>query len=144
MNAKKDRDVIVALMAIGAAMADPAMAADLDLCGVPDKNATVACLADAVRVLQGQPVPGSPEAWQAKQDLAEILAKLGITLKKDVKLKHQILDAANEWGVAARAFRWAKKTFEKFLIPKGSRSEVIAIFREQGFDDVDRVFKESE
>tara|TARA_R110000824_G_scaffold86938_1_gene214671 strand:- start:7162 stop:7596 length:435 start_codon:yes stop_codon:yes gene_type:complete len=144
MNATKDRDVIIALLAIGAAMADPKIAAELDLAGVPKKNDTVRRLANAVRVLQGQSVPGSPEAFKAKQDLAQILAKLGITLKKDVKLKHQILDAANEWGVAARAVRWAKKTFEKFLIPKGSRSEVIAIFREQGFDDVDRVFKESE
>lgn len=136
MQIKKDRDAIVALLAIGGAMADPELAAELKLDGIPTKQTILLELATAVRTLQSPESHSVDERSKSRRDLIRILAQFGIEFDKTKKIQRQILHAANEWGLAWRAYNWAQKHIQKpFLRPVGTRGEVIDKIKTHGFSD---------
>lgn len=138
MQFKQDRDAIIVLLALGAAMADQKLAAKLNLNGIPRKQKILRDVAASVQLLQSGVAVGDFEANQAQHTLFGFLAKLGISKRDKTKVKDLVIDAANEYGMAARGRRWAKAFFTSAsLIPKGTRAEVIAILREHGFTDED-------
>jgi hypothetical protein len=133
MDYKRDRDLIVALLALGAAIADPEMAQGLDLSGIEQKD--LRDFANAVRTMQHS---DSAEADKdaAQHIICRFLAGIAITRSSKISVRQQIQDAANEWALACRALQWAKRFFQPpFLRPRGSRREVIAKLREYGFKD---------
>lgn len=136
MQWKQDRDAIVALLAIGAAMADPELAKRLNLDGIPVKQKLLSDVAAAVKELQVKPAVDPTELNHSKSVIETFFARLGIVRSTRLRAVSQIINAANEYALAARARKWALGYFTgSSMLPKGTRAEVIDILKKHGFTD---------
>ena len=126
------RDRAIALLAIGAATADPELASELNLDGIPDAN--LVAFADAVRCLQSSDeTDDAVKKSDAKTTVKSFLHSLLITRSPKVTVRKQLLDEANRWGLFSRGKKWMRKNFGQTLIPQGTRVNAIEKFKALGF-----------
>ena len=125
------RDRAIALLTIGAAMADREMAEQLSLDGIPDTR--IQEFAGAVKTMQ------SDSDGQKKSDAQTVinsfLHSLGITRSSKVPVRQQLVDEANRWALYERGKAWMRATYNQFLRPKGTRLNAIERFRQLGFKE---------
>lgn len=136
---KRDRDHVVALLAIGAAIANAEEAKSLDLSGIDrHSDARLRLLrefAEAVTCMQNDASTES-EKYVAQSVITQFLDGLLITRSSRMTVRQQITEAANLWAIECRAIRWAKKFFASpLLLPRGSRQQIIKQLQKYGFRD---------
>jgi len=125
------RDRVIALLAIGAAIADKEVAEQLHLEGIPDRNFQE--FAAAVKTMQSSADTSShPEAQMV---INSFLSSLLITRSNKVPVRKQLVDEANRWAMYERGMTWMRKTFGQFLRPKGTRLNAIKWFQKLGFTE---------
>ncbi len=125
------RDRAIALLAIGAAIADKKMAQELNLSGIPDVKLQE--FAEAVKAIQTSPI-GQGQS-DANAVINSFLNSLVITRSTKVSVRKQLIDEANRWAVYERGKKWMRKHFGQFLRPRGTRLNAIERFKQLGFTE---------
>ena len=144
---RRDRDLIIALLALGSAMADPELAKVLDLRGLEEsqKNSwqrtgtplqlkALEDLAQAVKTLQSDQDDG--EKTLAQGVVTHFLQNLGVVRDKKSTVRGHLVSIANQWAKWKRSINWGRNHFTPpFMVPTGSRTDVIKRMEEYGFKD---------